>query len=296
MKKLVVSLFIVLLLIVGTFFAINPIEENDYSEEEARNDFSQFYDENFDTVMLFQADYLIFNNHEIDLEEIIPGNKQCTIVSNDGVFSISTTVRTINIFNSYNESIDIWKTDLYGNDKKIVFQIKNHGKIKDVESTKNKDSFYIKYKIDKLYYVDYFNVINYEYFNVDIRKKDFNFYEEYAEKDNSIYSGRLIRNYNGNDNDVFKILNKSTGIVKYVNEDNLKLDNVYEMTANKYIYYASLIKITNNRVYLFYSINAGDLDDYSYSIFEYNFEANTLEFKMLVFLYDCINMEMIHIG
>lgn len=289
----------ILLLLIFCLSLLVSCGEEDYTEEEARNDFSHFYDENFDTVMLFDGEYLIFNNFELNFYQMFDGSNRAIIVKNREVFVVSFSVREINIFNKYIESIDIWKMDLYGNNRKIVFQIKDKGeiKLKSLQTTKNRSSFYIEYKIDRMYFIDSFNVENFEYVNVEKSKNVPNVYKyaEFNEKDNSIYSGERI-NKSNNVIKEYKIENSSTGRIQYVDEDVLKENDVYKKTSIKYDYRSSQIIIKNNHIYLFYEINAGDWSTYEYVIFEYYFETNSLDFKMLVFLYDCINIEMVYIG
>ena len=56
------------------------------------------------------------------------------------------------------------------------------------------------------------------------------------------------------------------------------------------------IDISNGHILLTYGIGAGDGWNFPHLVFEYDFDAHILEYKLLAFPYDSVPIEIIYIG
>ena len=79
-----------------------------------------------------------------------------------------------------------------------------------------------------------------------------------------------------------------------VGDEYLK-NTIYIESMNKYNYEPLRYDISKGHILLTYEIGAGDGWNHPHLVFEYNYETNTLEYKMLVFPYDSVPIEIVYI-
>ena len=85
-----------------------------------------------------------------------------------------------------------------------------------------------------------------------------------------------------------------SGVVNTI-DDNYLRNTIYIESMEKFNYGPERFDISKGHVLLTYGIGAGDGWNYSHLVFEYNFELNMLEYKLLAFPYDSVPIEIIYI-
>ena len=89
--------------------------------------------------------------------------------------------------------------------------------------------------------------------------------------------------------------NGETNEIRIIDDAFLK-NTVYIESMEMYNYSPKRYDISNGHILLTYSIGAGDGWNFPHLIFEYDFDTDTLVYKMLVFPYDSVPIEIIYIN
>ena len=281
MKKII--LFV---LIVFIFFSTSCSKD---TTQEAKNEFTKYYNGNNEVVLILDYKSLFFENSILKLKDIDSSMHIGTIMLCDN------KIYYISYENLENKSILInfkW-CDYFGNNTTILFTKKvDVNKFQNIDEYVFDNIFYIKYMIDDIVYLDSFNVITEQYLNI-MNGKDCNL-SDYIQEEKSQYNIEVTRKKSPKEHGVFIVTDSKTGIKKIIDDEYLK-NTIYIESMNKYNYEPLRYDISKGHILLTYEIGAGDGWNHPHLVFEYNYETNTLEYKMLVFPYDSVPIEIVYI-
>lgn len=112
---------------------------------------------------------------------------------------------------------------------------------------------------------------------------------DYKVKETSKYIIETIENESSSRHGEFLITDNETGKQKIINDDFLA-NTIYYDSMGMFNYGPERAEISKGHILLVYSIGAGNGRNYSHLVFEYNYELNTLEYKLLAF-----TPELLHI-
>ncbi len=253
----------------------------------AKDEFSKYYNgEN--EVVLKNSDNLYFENHILKEESF--SNK-----INDSILFYENSIYFLAKKGDY---INICSCDYYGGNLEVNITLEFTG-CRNFFVDTFKDIFYIQYKNDGIYYMDKYTLSTGIYEKIT-SGKSFNFYDyfpskEESIKEESIYDIDVIEKKSNYEHGKFFITNRELGIVKVIDDNYLK-NTIYIESMEKFNYIPKRFDISNGHILLTYRIYAGDGWNYSHLVFEYDFDANTLEYKLLAFPYEFDFVDIIYVG
>ena len=79
-------------------------------------------------------------------------------------------------------------------------------------------------------------------------------------------------------------------------DDEYLRNTIYIESMEKFNYSPKRVDISNGHILLTYGIGAGDGWNFPHLVFEYDFDSNKLEYKLLAFPFDSVPIEIIYIG
>ena len=183
--------------------------------------------------------------------------------------------------------------DLDGGNLQIIYSKILDTKSKVVINTQG-DSYYIQYEKDDVVYIDKYTISTNVYENID-SGKDCSLSDYSAKSEISKYDIEVVENLSPQEHGKFIITNSETNEIRIIDDAFLK-NTVYIESMEMYNYGPERYDISNGHILLTYSIGAGDGWNFPHLIFEYDFDTDTLVYKMLVFPYDSVPIEIIYIN
>lgn len=283
MKKII--LFV---LIVFIFFSTSCSKD---TTQEAKNEFTKYYNGNNEVVLIFN-DTLYFEQYEINLNNLIENEEfNNGLIINDSYFYFTTSKQN----SSFNYIFNIYKYDILNKDIKLIFSksdFKTHP-----WAYANNNEIYVEYFTDnslnlKSKKIDKYTILSNVYENIG-NGKDCNL-SDYIQEEISQYNIEVTRKKSPKEHGEFIVTDSKTGIKKIIDDEYLK-NTIYIESMNKYNYEPLRYDISKGHILLTYEIGAGDGWNHPHLVFEYNYETNTLEYKMLVFPYDSVPIEIVYI-
>lgn len=259
-------------------------------------EFNKYHD-GIEDVVWRDYDELHFENHVLKIFEKIDGIKWDSInFFNDRIYYFDTL--TLDSYNKIN-SLQFYSCDFNGNNIELLHeeQINSDSKI-DYKVVSQ--MYYFEYKVDDIKYIDTYNIVENEYKNIACGKKVV--LEDYIEEEVNEYDYKVV-DLNEKDSfqsikpqsfDYFEIIHKESGISKKIDDEYLK-STIYFESLEKFSYNPKRVDISSGHILLIYGIGGGNGWTYPNVIFEYNFDTEKLEFKLLIFPLDYINFEIIYI-
>ena len=187
----------------------------------------------------------------------------------------------------FNFTFSIYECDLNGKNKTRLFKMENLVTSPDVVA--NNMVFYLEhYKENALKetsrVINSYDIINSVYGQVASGKECT--ISDYRPRNKSDYQGKLLdKPYIPlfKDNSYYEITNTKTNEVKIVGKEFIEKTKYIE-SLQKFNYETKRIDISNGHILLTYKLDAGNGMNYSYLVFEYDFEKETFEYKHLAFL------------
>ena len=259
----------------------------------AKDEFSKYYNGK-DEVVLNIEDNLYFENYILDLNGLVKGNEYNNgLIINQSNFFFSASKET----SMFNFTLNIYESNLQGTNIKLVY---------------SKDGFKTHpwaYAVDGVFYIEHYsnNALDLESKLIDRYTISTGIYENIAsgndcslsdyvpKKEQSRYSIEVIENISPQEHGKFIVTDSETGITKTIDDDYLK-NTIYINSMEKFNYSPKRVDISNGHILLTYGIGAGDGWNYSHLVYEYDFDLNKLEYKLLAFPYDSVPIEIIYIG
>ena len=197
----------------------------------------------------------------------------------------------------FNFTLNIYESNLQGTDIKLVY---------------SKDGFKTHpwaYAIDDVFYIEHYSnnaldldtkLIDSYTISTGIYKniasgKDCSLSDYIPKEEQSRYSIEIIENKSPKEHGKFIITDLETGIVKTIDDDYLN-DTIYVESMKKFNHGPKRVDISNGHILLTYGIGAGNGWNFPHLIFEYDFDSNTLEYKLLAFPYDSVPIEIVYIA
>lgn len=289
MKKIVCVLLVVISLL------LTSCRED--TTQIAKNEFLQYYNGE-EEVVLYIDDNLFFEKREMSLNSLFENfdNHESnfnSLVVKQGVFFFSTT--SLNAKNNF--SFNVYKSNLEGTNINLIFTRDGY---KNRPSLYTDDdvfylSYYTNHRLDfDSYTIDRYIVSTQVYENVD-SGRDCSLSDYYESKEQSKYGIEVIENLSPKKHGKFIVTDLETGVSNVIDDTYLK-DTIYIESMEKFNYSPMRFDISNGHILLTYGIGAGDGWDCPHLVFEYNFELNALEYKLLAFPYDVIPVKIFYIG
>lgn len=276
-KSITILLFLLCFALIGC-----NIED---TTNQAIDEFSK-YQETEDVVLVVDDKILYFSTHTIDIRDLIDNEEEYPnggyLVTKDKIY-FSTTIENY----MFNFTFSIYECDLNGKNKTRLFKMDNLVTSPDVVA--NNMVFYLEhYKENALEetsrVINSYDIINSVYGQVASGKECT--ISDYRPRNKSDYQGKLLdKPYIPlfKDNSYYEITNTKTNEVKIVGKEFIEKTKYIE-SLQKFNYETKRIDISNGHVLLTYKLDAGNGMNYSYLVFEYDFEKETLEYKQLAFL------------
>lgn len=259
----------------------------------AKDEFSKYYNGK-DEVVLNIEDNLYFENYALDLNGLVKGNEHNNgLIMNQRNFFFSTSKEN----SMFNFTLNIYESNLQGTDIKLVY---------------SKDGFKTHpwtYAIDDVFYIEHYsnNALDLESKLIDSYTISTGIYEnissgkdcslsDYAQKEEqSRYSIEVIENISPQEHGKFIVTDLEKGLSNIIDDEYLR-NTIYIESMEKFNYSPKRVDISNGHILLTYEIGAGDGWNYPHLVFEYDFDSNKLEYKLLAFPFDSVPIEIIYIG
>ena len=280
MKKFFIATLILLCL--GFVSACNRED----TTQLAKDEFAK-YNNGKNDVVLFDVNGLYFQDYTLeDLENSDPHRTGFFLFYENTIYH--PHVVSTGIFNEHREAIEIYSCDLHGKNSKLVFSKKM-----DVYGTfkirTQGDSFYFQYTKDDLVFIDRYTIPTNTYENLcsgkDCRISD------HIQQEESQYSIEMTDYLFSKEHDKFVITDSETGAKRIIDNDYLK-NTIYFESINMFGYGPDRFDISKGHILLTYEIEAGDGWDDCFLVFEYDFEKDALEYKLLAFTDDRSSVEI----
>lgn len=283
MKKLV------LLIISCLIFLTSCMEDN---TQLAKDEFSKYFNGKNEVVLVLD-DTIYFETYQIDLnslKENEEANNGLLIKNNKIYFSMC---RQNSIFNY---TLNIYESDFSGKKIDLIFSkdgYKTHPWAYAVD-----DSFYIEHYSKSAFeetskQIDVFILSKNQYENID-SGKDCSLSNYLSKEETNKYEFTIIENPSIKEHGKFIITNTETNEERIIDDEYLK-NTIYIESMEMFNYAPNRVDISNGHILLTYGIGAGDGWTYPHLVFEYDFENDALEYKLLVFPFDSVPIEIIYI-
>lgn len=285
MKKRIGICLAVIMLILVSLTACAPD-----TTQLAKEEFSQYYNGKNEVVLIIDED-LYFEDHILDGDQLSPSiYYESMIVHNNSLYYLSVECSN---FNLSTDRFNIVSCDYRGNNTNIIFS-------KDIYTSKRVDfeihgkAFYIQYVKNEISYIVKYDVTTNTYEDIasgkDCSLSSYDFNNEPSQ-----YTIEVVENPQPKEHGKFYITDSISGITRIVDDVLLK-EAGYIESMEKFGYGPIRYDISNGHILLTYQISAGDGWNFPHLVFEYDFESNTLEYKLLAFPYDSVPIEIVYIG
>ena len=214
------------------------------------------------------------------------------IIKQDKIFFSTSKENSL-----FNFTLNIYESNREGTDIKLLY---------------SKDGYKTHpwaYAIDDVFYIEHFlnNAIDLESKSIDKYTISTGIYENIAggkactlsdympKEEQSRYRVEVIENISPQEHGKFILADSETGITHIIDDGYLK-NTMYIESMEKFNYSPKRVDISNGHILLTYGIGAGDGWNYSHLVFEYDFDSNTIEYKLLAFPYDSVPVDIIYIN
>lgn len=284
-KKIKIIVYILFGIVIIGFFSMITVLflPGEDTTQLAKDEFSKYYNGK-NEVVLVQAFDVYFESYEV---KNVMAEFNSIIFCDEIIYYINADS------DSRSMDINFYSCDYYFEKNKKIYSKKIYLD-NFIGVKKDKNSFYIAYKKDKLTHIDKYTISTGIYENIVIGKDlDVSYY--LPKKEQSKYNVEVIENISPNEHGKFIITDTETGIKKIIDDEYLK-NTIYIESMEMFGYGPSRAVISNGHILLSYEISARYGGSYSHLIFEYDFESNQLEYKLLAFTVDAYSLEITYIG
>ena len=259
----------------------------------AKDEFSKYFNGK-DEVALTIESTIYLENITLNFDKLIDGdefNDGLIIKPNMLIFSTSK----INKMSNY--TLNIYKSKLDGTDIELIFSKKGYKT--HTWSYAANDIFYIEHYSNhaldaKSRLIDKYVVSTNTYENI-ASGKECDLSDYIPKKEQSRYNIEILENKSPHEHGKFIVTDTLTNKSHIIDDDFLK-STIYIESMKIFNYGPQGSKILNGHLMLIYGIGAGNGWNHPYLIFEYNFELNTIEYKLLAFPYDSVPIDIHYIA
>lgn len=259
----------------------------------AKDEFLKYYNGKNEVVLSIE-DTLYFENYMLDLNDLIKDNEfnNGLIINQDRLFFSTSIENSI-----FNFTLNIYESNLQGTDIKLLYskgEFKTHPWAYAIN-----DVFYIEHYTNNAIdieskLIDSYTISTGVYNNI-ASGKDCGLTDYMQKEEQSKYVVEVIENISPQEHGKFIITDLESGIVKTIDDDYLN-DTMYIKSMEKFNYSTKRVDISHGHILLTYGIGAGDGWNYPHLIFEYDFDSNMLEYKLLAFPFDNVCIDISYIG
>ena len=285
--RYVLSIILILAIVVSISSCL-PFFNREDTTQLAKDEFSQYFNGKDEVALIHYGYYFYFESHCLKIRDLEYYDGEPALVIYDGLIYYLSK-------NYPNDCVNFYSCDFYGNN---IQKIYSHS-IEDGKVLTNAhgidDTFFIKYAYNDLRYIDQYSVHDGMYSNIEYGE-ECNLWD-YAKQPQGKYSvevnspEKVSDEYHGE----FVITDLESGIERRIDDEYLKTTPYFE-SMKKFNYAPRRCDISKGRILLTYWIGAGDGWNYSHLVFEYDFESDNFEYKLLAFTNDSITIEIIYTG
>lgn len=125
--------------------------------------------------------------------------------------------------------------------------------------------------------------------------KDYSLSDYMQKEEQCRYNIEVVENKSNQEHGKFIVTDLEKGLSNTIDDAYLK-NTEYIESMDKFNYGPMRVDISNGHILLTYDIGAGDGWNYPHLVFEYDFDTNNLEYKLLAFPYDSVCAKIIYIG
>ena len=271
-------------------FALSSCWREDTTQS-AKNEFSKYFNGK-DEVVLNIDDNLYFENYSLDLDGIVKDNEY-----NGGLFVKQALLyfSTSKQNSMFDFTLNIFESNLDGTNVENIYSkdgFKTHPWAYAID-----DVFYIEHYLNNAFdlnskSIDKYIISTGKYENI-ANGKESNL-SDYMSKEQCRYSIETIENESLK-HGKFIVTDLEKNLSKTIDDDYLR-NTIYIESMEKYNYGPKRVDISNGHILLTYDIGAGDGWNYPHLVFEYDFDSNRLEYKLLAFPYDNVPIDIMYIG
>ena len=284
MKKTLLLILLLSFVFLGLISCFSYKEMQNF--EMATEEFSQYHNGKNEVAVLSYSS-LCFEGYEINLDALFPDedfNGGLLIKDNKFYFSTSTAINTWTPAPS-EYTLNIYESDFGGKEISLVFS-KQYDTLPRTYA--KEDSFYIEYRSSSDHFfweeernIDKFTLSTTKYENI-ASEKDCDL-SEYHSTESGRYEIEVERNSLPEKYGKFTITDTESGQVRTIDEDYLK-NTIYIESMERFEYGPRRYNISNGHILLIYGIGIYSGLEEGFLIFEYDFDANEIEYKAFVML------------
>ena len=257
----------------------------------AKDEFSKYY-QGQNEVALVLDDTIYFEEGEIDLKALKPDEEPNNgLILREDKFYFSTCVENA----MFDYTLNIYESNLTGSEITLLFSRDGYKTHPWAYGTG--EVFYIEHFLESTFVkeskrIDKFSVDSKEYESVDAGEGCGLF--NYIREENNRYSIEMIENPSAEEHGKFIITDLESG-AKRIIDDNYLQKTIYSESMKMFGYAPQTFDVSEGHILIAYSIGAGDGRNFPHLAFEYDFDTDTLEYKLLVFPYDSVPVELVYL-
>ena len=280
MKKIV-------LLIIACLIFLTSCREN--TTQLAKDEFSKYFNGKNEVVLNIE-DNIYFENHILKRDNLNPKNIYNSIAFYNGsIYYLSLDSSKMGFRNDY---INVYSTDFYGKNTKKIYSKYLNINSKVYVQIKG-ESYYIEYVKNNLTVIDKYTFSTNIYENIACGK-DCSLSDYISKEETNKYDFEVIQNSSTKEHGKFIISDSETNERRIIDDNYLK-NTIYIESMEMFNYGPKRVDISNGHILLTYGIGAGDGWNYPHLVFEYDFEKDALEYRLLAFPYDSVPIGIIYI-
>lgn len=282
----IVKLVILAIFFISTFSAIDHEDTTDIAKKE----FSQYYNGDNEVALIISGEHVHLEENVLKFKDIDESFLYNSIsFYNKRIYYLC--LRSSN-FGFTNDCIVFYSCDLLGETIQLEFSQSLNVNSKIKHAIFDTD-YYLEYKKNDEKVIDKYNIVTKKY-EIIAKGKDCKLANYLPEKEKSNFEYELIKEDKTNKHGSIIIRDLEKNEERIIDNSYLKNTNYY-VSMIEYSYCVKRIDISNNHILLTYSIAAGDGWNNSHLTFEYDFENDSLEYKLLSFPYDNTPVEIVYI-